>query len=584
MKNCNNSRYQIIRRLSTKSYILNSYYTRAYKIILSVFLCFFCFISCEKEDQDEKNNEEKPEILVSCDTLRFHNSKADYIYLYTKPAIYFTYEILERPDWLEISPESGIVNATIEKIKIRPKLYYLKKGFYREEILIESELGLRKLEIELLYGDSLSYDLPDSLYFDAAHDKLDLLIENEGCFNINYALSCPLDYVQFAETEGSIPPDSAKTISITVDKTTLETGFYSSDIYLKLNNIQDTVPIKIEQLIERKHHFHTEIIDAEYCKASGEIVFISRAGLNLVTYNPQTQESKELQLNYGSKCLSVSPDGTRAGVGHDGYFAYYDLQTMTQLGSFQTEITSVHDIILASNNWVYLFPLNSNSKTISCYNMEEEEPEEHINTGSQFRSITTARLHPSGKFLYGVSNIYITNEISKFDIQNGIADKLYTINNSYNWSVAQNFWYSESGDRIYVQYRNTFKAGENEENDIIYNGRINPKGYEYSVRPYITGLSHSSQENQLFIIMSGKESSDFNEPFLYFYDPANLAFEYKLPLERYIISPPGKEKKSCNAEPHYVFNNTDGTKVYILTKAAAESNNESWAVQTFDIN
>ncbi|MDZ7778184.1 MAG: hypothetical protein U5L09_22455 [Bacteroidales bacterium] len=102
-------------------------------------------------------------------------------------------------------------------------------------------------------------------------------------------------------------------------------------------------------------------------------------------------------MTYIPTCLSISPDGETAAVGHDGQITLVDLDPLSIVKTTSVS-RQAFDIVLSSENWAYVFPEKDQWEKIRCVDLDTEIETE--STGNLIYENTRARLHPSGKYIY----------------------------------------------------------------------------------------------------------------------------------------------------------------------------------------
>ncbi|KIC03949.1 hypothetical protein OA88_00425 [Flavobacterium sp. JRM] len=326
---------------------------------------------------------------------------------------------------------------------------------------------------------------------------------------------------------------------------------------------------------EQKHILKTNVIDAEYSKKKNVLVYISSnpSEINIFDSNSATIES--IPLAYEPTCISISQDGETAVVGHDGHITYMNLSTKSIINTYNVSCT-VLDIVLGNNKWAYVFPKEGQWTYIRSVDLnlssDNESPRSIYN---QISAGTKGRLHPSGKYIYTQSPTSRAI-IEKFNIQNGnINDTYQSRYDEDDYARSPNVWFSEDGIRIFSNTKTVLKTSEIQSLDMVYNGKINPeKG------SYIQWLDYSSKKNNLYLIFSdGNFWSQIKSPYIYTYNASNLTFINKLELEKYHIASDKEGGTFYDAEPFFVFSNSNGTGLVVITKAIEPNLSNEWGAQ-----
>ena len=144
------------------------------------------------------------------------------------------------------------------------------------------------------------------------------------------------------------------------------------------------------------------VTDAEYSKQMDRIITVSSTPKEqLHVYDPIDHKDDALDLHLPPTCVSVSPDGRYAAVGHDGWISYVELAGPVVLKTIPVS-TYVGDIVLAGNGYAYAFSRFDWYDVIHSINLESEE--ETLSGDYIVKEGNKIKLHPSGKAIYGADN------------------------------------------------------------------------------------------------------------------------------------------------------------------------------------
>lgn len=330
---------------------------------------------------------------------------------------------------------------------------------------------------------------------------------------------------------------------------------------------------------EQKIILKSNVIDAEYSKNSDQLVYISSNPSAINIFNSNTELIESIPLVYEPTCVSISLDAETAVVGHDGHITYINLKSKSIINTYSISCSAL-DIVLGNNKWAYVFPKEGQWTYIKSINMnlsyDNEAPRSIYN---QLFSGEKGRLHPSGKYIYA-ENTLSPSTIERFDIQNGDIDNNYETLNGNDYSLVPSLWFSEDGFRIFSRKKTVLKTSEIGSGDIVYNGKIDPNN-----DTNIAWLDHSSIKDKLYIIFS---TSDLWNPVKYHYisvhNASNLTFVNKIELEKYFVSDNKGGGVFYDAEPFFVFSNSNSSCLFVITKAIKSGLTNEWAIQKLPIN
>lgn len=425
-----------------------------------------------------------------------------------------------------------------------------------------------------------SYSIPDTLNFTIFNNKLVLNIENQGETALNYSLSSSKNYVAVSKKEGTITSLNHDEITVKVDKQDLPNGKSYSKLYLNINNKKDSIVVSVTHFVEQKIVLNSDVVDAEFSKVTNQLVYVSAspAAVNILSTNTGLIES--IPLLYPPTCISISPDGKTAVTGHDRYISYINLTNKTITKTYPVSCYA-NDIVLGNNKWAYVFPAKGQSTFIRSINLSLPNDNEYEHIGEKIYEGNKARLHPSGKYIYGAENGLSPMDIEKYDIQNGNAEYSYDSPYHGDYIMNGNLWFSEDGNRIFTRGKTVFKTSELRSQDMIYNGTISTETNAYSP---VEWLDHSSVKNNLYLLLVADNNWIQKKlPYIYVYNDSNLSFKNKIPLEQFLVSKSESNKVFYDAEPFFVFSNSAGNNLFVIVKATGAGLAKEWAIEKISI-
>ncbi|MBI5207835.1 MAG: hypothetical protein HY934_08600 [Candidatus Firestonebacteria bacterium] len=334
-------------------------------------------------------------------------------------------------------------------------------------------------------------------------------------------------------------------------------GNYEISLVVNDGKTNSEVDIVVIITIDPIANLKYRVYDAEYSKQLDKIIMISSNPNQLHIYDPITKVDSSIDLPLAPNCVSVSPDGLYAVVGHNAWISYINLSLVTLVKTFPVT-TDVLDIILAGNGYVYAFPRTDQWEYIRCVNIETEIETQH--TGSSIYAGTLAKLHPNGKTIYGADNGLSPSDIEKYSIENGTAEYLYDSPYHGDYEMGGNLWISEDGLRIFTRAGNVFRSSEIKNQDMTYNGSL-------SELKFIEHLSHSSLSNKVIVIPGipwWDENNQDTELQIYDYD--FLSFEKSIKLPSFFA-----KNNFYLGHGKFVFFNSNGSKYFIVIQADESS-------------
>lgn len=434
--------------------------------------------------------------------------------------------------------------------------FFINNQEFNIPIIIQ-EFGFRVTE-ELYFGENIS--------------NATLNICNTGNIDISYQIEAATDFVTISSnTTGILVSNQQANISIDIDRESIIANHTEPSINVTINDTVMNVPL----IVEKKVILPKTIVDAEYSKVTDLLVYVSD-DFTVNIFDSSTETTETITLTYLPTCVSLSMDGTKAAVGHDAHVSYIDLLSKQVINTHDISCTA-GDIVMGSNGWAYAFP--KSGYDIHCVDLTNPNSIETTHTGYSIYHGTKAKMHPTGKYIYGADNGLSPMDIEKYDIQAGTASYMYDSPYHGDYPMGGDLWLTEDGSCIITRGGAVYKTSELQERDMLYNGRINIPDITY---PYCPWIDHS-EINQEFYVIVRPDYDEPKSPFIYVINANNLIFKRVISLEKYQVTDYQNNTTLYEAEPYFAFANSSGSKIYVLTKAVGSGLVHEWAMQKFDI-
>lgn len=241
-----------------------------------------------------------------------------------------------------------------------------------------------------------------------------------------------------------------------------------------LTSAPDTVTVAADgQIAPLGRH----VVDAEFSTTLDRIVMVSESPHEVAIHDPGTGAETTVALPLPPQCVSVTPDGLHAAVGHAGLISWIDLRAGTLVKTLAVS-ADVFDVVAGGNGYVYAFPR---------VDQWEEIHTVEVATGTEtlsgiIRAGTRAKLHPGGIAIYGADNGLSPSDIEKYSIAAGTAQYLYDSPYHGDYAMCGNLWIAEDGARIFTACGNVFRSSSLQAEDMRWTGTLAPTGTTLSVR------------------------------------------------------------------------------------------------------
>ncbi len=322
-----------------------------------------------------------------------------------------------------------------------------------------------------------------------------------------------------------------------------EEGVYALSLVVS-DGTSASAPDALQVTVHRKvWRLGLSIADAEYARPLDRIVAVGSAPDRLYSLDPVAWTLESVDLGHAPLSVSVSPDGTHAAVGHDGWVSYVRLSPapLEVETVFATTATG-YDVVLGGNGWIYAF--GTPSLHIACIEVATgaETPSTNGTVGS-----SRARLHPSGRKLYAPK---FTNWLLRIDLLAGVADVPWS---PASVPVGEDLWMAEDGARIFGKSGNVLHASDDPAVDMTVAGALEGLG---SVR----WLDHSSARGLVVAVPNAVTAPwVVHDDELRLFDAATLAHLETVPLPRVGVGGAGYASHGS-----FAFFSADGTRRFVL--------------------
>ena len=418
--------------------------------------------------------------------------------------------------------------------------------------------------------EEIQYELTNMVYILTDSENGNLHIQNTGAVSFDFSITTSTDAITLSTKEGYLLANDGIDISVAVSHTQILND-RDAALYVAIGNNIDTVHI----MMERKQFLNKDIIDLEYSRAYNSLVYVTDDRV-LNIYHIDTKTFDEIPLFYTPLCVSVSPNGTKAVVGHDAHVSYVDLLTKEVI--LTNDITCMaNDIVLSDQEWAYITPKNVQWDRIHCLDLSTPNSTEVLSTGGSVYGNSKIKLHPSGDYLYVIDG----SSTLKFDVRAGSATCLL----SSTISTGGNLWLSEDGYRLFTVYGKVYKTSATPSIDMTYNGTISFIDASHYNSYSIAWIGHSLTSHALYIVYN---TYGYDEPphipYVYVYNYDNLVYQNKITLEPYFMVDGSGVTTRIDAKPLYVFANDNDGEIHVVTKAYGSALDSSWALQSIKTN
>jgi len=286
-----------------------------------------------------------------------------------------------------------------------------------------------------------------------------------------------------------------------------------------------------------------EPVDIQYSKPLDRLIMVSANPNKVHLVNPVSGAETTINLSLAPLSLSVSPDGTHAAVGHDGWISYVNLQAGYVENNLAVSVTA-NVVILAGNGNIWVPPSTSINVATGV----------QTTSGGSPYGATHPALHPNGNWIYNTDDGSSPNILGKGDMSGGTYQFLYIYPYWGDFPSCGGIFYSADGNRMLTGCGTLFRTTASKSDDMTYSGAL-------SATQLVTAAADSAITHKFVAIPAVGYISPTTDTELQFYDDAYLTVLGRVALPKYTPSAPWHGR--------YVFYSADSSKLYVVLQADA---------------
>lgn len=307
------------------------------------------------------------------------------------------------------------------------------------------------------------------------------------------------------------------------------------------------------------------VVDAEFTGALNGVVMVgSYPTDSLYFYDTATGAEREQPLTLPPTSVSVSPDGLRAAVGHNGRITIVDLAQVGQPGAPTPAVldvsTNVFDLAFDGRGVVHALPRGFDATPIRSVDIARNI--ESVDPYSAADASTVGRLHPSGDSLYTSA----AARLRKWDLRTGTATWMYDVNLSGSNQVCNDHWYRDDGSIIYTACGDTYRSSASPAQDVAYAGSMAMPMGQSSIPFRIGHLIHTPSRGEIALIEWDVRGCDIFIGHTCYTHLALLEDEFLTRTATYSILPIVTGGSAYYQRGLFVFRDAVSSRKYLITK------------------
>jgi uncharacterized protein (TIGR03437 family) len=294
---------------------------------------------------------------------------------------------------------------------------------------------------------------------------------------------------------------------------------------------------------------------AAYSKALDRLVLVSGNPNVLHIYDPASGDDLKVSLTQPPLSLSLSPDGLRAAIGHDGLISYVNLSTASVEKQFAISVAA--NGVILSPSWIYVMPVyNGTSVSVD------------ISTGAVTQNPSVfftdfGWLNTSVNAIYGTRDGTSPDDVEEYDVSTGPITRQFDSPYHGDYCIYGPVWFSVDGSRIYTGCGTIFHASKDPALDMYYLSSLHNVSF-------IRTLDESPALHMIALIQGASPVPD----------PAEAAKDGVVSLfESAFLNPAGQfvlpafsvNGAAFQAHGKWVFFNNASTQLYVLMEADQNS-------------
>jgi hypothetical protein len=524
-------------------------------------------------------NEGNPEIETTSDlTFGYNFGQENLLTIKNNGEGILVWEITEHPKWITVQPVIDFYPSNILPQKMESSIYL---SFNPEvpfpenptgQIVIRSNDKNRPevvVKIDFDFGYPSLYCYNNNLDFGRTETTQTIDLSNQGNGILVWSIEdCP-EWLTATEMNGVMRPYEWKYLFFTCDRNLMQAGRNSAVIKLKTND--KNTPVYEITVSARNGSANAEniigiegrISDAWMDKKT-DLLYLTTAQPNrFVAYDTKTKTiSRTLDLSNIPNCFSISEDGYKLVVGHNGKISQIDIRDFS-INQINIDY-SVYDIAWGDDDWYCYTYSGTSFSDLRWINFltgdHYENVEQDLDGASIVKRIPNQNYMVATRFYTSPSGITVYDIHSKEKV-------------NYMHQDLGKFWFANSGNFIVDNSGNVYKTAvlptysNWESMPPVY--RLNGDFYYNS----INWIDDNTISNNLWALFSpfyyeqGEiqqfEMNDFTLVNTYYYDDyykTSTSAEYPV-------------------EGHYVFANGQGTELIVIRNVAADYGINAWSLE-----
>ena len=444
-----------------------------------------------------------PQVGFSTPTVAFDETEASkHLYLKNTGNTFFEWTATDIPSWLTVQPTSGyLYRKDSVRLEVRPDRFPLPGGVTAGSIRIQTNPAMATPQALPVTVAVPATPVPATsvtrLAFVPGTNTAKLTVYNRGKGALAWTAFTPVSWISLVPNHGNLAVGDSSLVSVTVDRSQVAGNYVEVNGRIDGNGQPASLSVQfvISSLTSlapgNLYGVAPTVVDAEYDLAGDRVIAVGTSPNALLVLDATIPRQVVVSLPATPTAVSIRPDGRYAAIGHDGAVTLFDLTTMTVVRTVATQ-ADVLDLVLAANNWAYVFPRRDQWVAMRNVNLitGADLPSESY---PPLYAGTVGRLHPNGRHIYLADNNLSPSDFLKYQIADTLAERLYDSPYHGDYSFNGNLWFNQDGSQLIARSGNIFRSTTDRATDMTYVGKLAGVGD-------VTGAVHSGPRGRIYVL------------------------------------------------------------------------------------
>ena len=538
-------------------------------------------------------NEGNPSIESNPSSIEFgvnHYGNQSTITVHNQNNGILIWQVIKSPKWITLSTSAGVIrpySVDAINIKFEPNTIFFADSV-GEIIIANNSRNSSQYVINVYYktgSPSFSCNT-DQIDFGYISDKKTITIHRYGNGILNWTVDqCP-EWVSISPTQGTINQNASDeyTITLTCNRMGLSIGEHTGAIIFKTNDKDKpaySVNVKCWSGEGNSQNITTiegTVVNTEHDKNKDKIYILTQSPNQLLVYDTEKHAmTNKMPLDFAPTCISLSNDGNKAIIGHNGNVSLVDLVSY-RLIKFVMIDFNVYDAVFV-NEQLCLLSVNDNNSFCRWLNLETGNIQIFSDTWSLqgrvlFRKIVNQNVIVATRM--GIS----PSGINLIDTETMKLFKYYPKDLFSGHQKVSQFWLSADGLKIFCCQTDIYRVPINATGEISPIGKFPNRGNYYY--DWIIWIDHCLSTNSLWVLEDPSVIWDNGPSILARYEATNYTFVKSYSYSNYFTTIDGISDVYVTSA-RYVYANNSGSDIFVIKNVDEKYKANAWSLEHIEV-